>query len=119
MAKITVVPSTIGVSLTNLSTLSGSGGVGSVDGSIASVVGGAIVGITSVGVTMVVGVPVVGGAIVVIGLVGVTMVAGVTVVGGAVVVILEMKKFCLTFFSQSVGLILTDLGISSLVMNFM
>ena len=98
MAKITVVPSTIGVSLTNLSTLSGSGGVGSVDGSIASVVGGAIVGITSVEVTMVAGVP---------------------VVGGAVVVILEMTKFCLKFFSQSVGLILTDLGRSSLVMFFM
>ena len=118
MAKITVVPFTIGVSLTNLSTPPG-GGVGLGVGSVGSVMGGVIVGIGLVGVTMVVGVPVVGGAIVVIGLVGVTMVAGVTVVGGAVVVILEMTKFCLTFFSQSVGLILTDLGISSLVMNFM
>ena len=97
MAKITLVPSTIGVSLTNLSTLSG-GGVGSGVGSVGSVVKGVIVGI---------------------GLVGVTMVVGVPVVGGAVVVNLEMMKFCLTFFSQSVGLILTDLGRSSLVMFFM
>ena len=97
MAKITVVPSTIGVSLTNLSTLSGVGGVGSVDGSVASDVRGGIV---------------------VIGLVGVTMVVGVRVVGGAIVVSLEMMKFCLTFFSQSVGLIPTKLGRLSLVMVF-
>ena len=63
MAKTTVVPSTIGVSLTNLSTLTGSGGVGSVVGSLASVVGGAVVVTSSVEVTIVVGVPVVGGAV--------------------------------------------------------
>ena len=95
MANITVVPSTIGVSLTNLSNLTGSGGVGSVGGSVASVVGDAIVGIGSVGVTMVVGVP---------------------VMGGAIVGKLEMSS---TFSSQSVGLILTRLGRSSLVMFFM
>ena len=97
MAKITVVPSTIGVSLTNLSTLSGVGGVGSVGGSVGSVVRGGIVVLGSVEVTMVVGVP---------------------VVGGTIVVSLEMMKFCLTFFSQSVGLIPTDLGRLSLIMVF-
>ena len=107
MAKITVVPSTIGVSLTNLSTLSGVGGVGSGVGSVGSVVGGAVVVIGSVEVTMVVGVPVVGGAVVVIGLVEVTMVVGVPVVGGAIVGKLKMLNFCPTFSSQSVGLILT------------
>ena len=107
MANITVVPSTIGVSLTNLSTLLGVGRVGSVDGSLGSVVRGAIVGIGSVEVTMVVGVPVVGGAIVVIGSVDVTMVVGVAVVGGAIVGQLKMLNFCTTFSSQPVGLILT------------
>ena len=86
MAKITVVPSTIGVSLTNLSTPTGASGVGSGVGSVASVVGGVIVGI---------------------GLVGVTMVVGVPVVGGAIVGKLKMLNFCPTFSSQSVGLILT------------